>query len=276
MSGHPSRAVPPEPPEPPVPRSALLASWGTAVLRGLVSPDVGSARILRADTPHRVAGLPGEPDEVSLPLALGRLRALGVTGLRLALPVPGDASGLPGPAAFNTGALAAGEAVLTAGAVPLGMLPRAGAGADPGRTSVRWAAEPVHGGAPAAGETGPLAGPGLAEAERVLTEGLTEATDALTAMDVARWRPDALPRLAALRGEPSADESLPPGYPARAHRVLALARRVDTIVGIALEDPGAAASAGAEEARRSHLVVLAREARHAQVSAYNAWEEPQR
>ena len=59
---------------------------------------------------------------MNLAYALARLRALGVTGLRLVLPRPGDAAGLPGPPAFNERAVGRGEAVLTVGGPPLGLL----------------------------------------------------------------------------------------------------------------------------------------------------------
>ncbi|NBM19838.1 hypothetical protein GUY61_30590, partial [Streptomyces sp. GC420] len=71
------------------PRSGLLAAWGNALLAGLVSPDEAASRIAGDDAVHRVEGLPGETRPVGLTLALGRLRALGATGLRVALPAPG-------------------------------------------------------------------------------------------------------------------------------------------------------------------------------------------
>ena len=61
-------------------------------------------------------GCPGEAAPVGLTLALGRLRALGATGLRVALPVPGHPLGLSGPPEFNARALEAEEAVVATGA----------------------------------------------------------------------------------------------------------------------------------------------------------------
>ena len=63
--------------------------------------------IVGEDAVHRVEGLPGESAPVGLTLALGRLRALGVTGLRVALPAPGHPLGLSGPPEFNARALEA-------------------------------------------------------------------------------------------------------------------------------------------------------------------------
>ncbi|MEU8354310.1 hypothetical protein AB0C60_34835, partial [Streptomyces sp. NPDC048845] len=71
------------------PRSGRLAAWGNALLAGLVSPDDAVHRIIGDDALHRVEGLPGESAPVGLSLGLGRLRALGGTGFRVALPVPG-------------------------------------------------------------------------------------------------------------------------------------------------------------------------------------------
>ncbi|GAA4940497.1 hypothetical protein GCM10023238_02730 [Streptomyces heliomycini] len=44
---------------------------------------------------------------MGLTLALGRLRALGASGLRVALPAPGHPLGLSGPPEFNARALEA-------------------------------------------------------------------------------------------------------------------------------------------------------------------------
>ena len=79
------------------PRSGRLAAWGNALLAGLVSPDDAAAAIVEDDASHRVEGLPGEPGPVGLTFALGRLRALGTSGLRVALPAPGHPLGLSGP-----------------------------------------------------------------------------------------------------------------------------------------------------------------------------------
>src|SRR5882757_7272239 len=99
------------------PRSGRLTAWANALLAGLAAPDDVGQRISAQDAVHRISGLPGESAPVGLTLGLGRLRALGVTGLRLALPVAGHPLGLSGPPDFNARALAAGQAVLTSGGV---------------------------------------------------------------------------------------------------------------------------------------------------------------
>jgi hypothetical protein len=247
----------------PMLRSGRLTAWGNAVLAGLSSPDEAADRVVCADEPHRVADLPGEPAPVSLAFAFGRLRALGASGLLLALPAPGDPLGLPGPTAFNESATAAGEAVLVPGA-GLGLVPEIGRYGPPGDEAVRveWRCHEVD---PRPG----FDAPSLAEAERQLAETLRAATEALAALDVARWRPEAAGALAAIRRHDPA-EGLAPGYPARAVRVLAQAERLAAIVALAAEDPGAAASATAISARADQLRPLERATRRARVAAYNA------
>ncbi|AUG80338.1 hypothetical protein CFP65_5643 [Kitasatospora sp. MMS16-BH015] len=247
------------------PRSGRLTAWGNALLAGFAPPDNAAVAILGRDEAHRVSGLPGDAEGElhSLAWALGRLRVLGVTGLRLALPSAGHPLGLTGPAGFNGEALAAGEAVLCVGA-PLGFVPeveRYGPAGDQG-VRVRWRGAVV-------GE-----GPGadvasLDEAERSMADALREATLLLTKLDVAGAGPDALRALDALRRH-GQDELLAPGYSGRAVRVLGSARQVAALLGIALEEHGAAVSAGEMAARREVLAPLLRTARRAQVAAYNS------
>ena len=164
------------PVRPTLPRAALLAVWGTAALDGRTSPDEAVDRVAPGGAPLRFGGLPGEA-VVGLTLALGRLRALGATGLRLVLPVPGDPAGLPGPRAFIEEAVACRAAVVTVGEtsdVGIGLLP-----------GIRnaWQAHRVL---PGGGVDLPL----LAEADRALTETLRLTAEELVRLDVARWRPE--------------------------------------------------------------------------------------
>jgi len=249
-------------------RSGRLTAWGNAVLAGLVSPDDAADHVVGHDEPHRACGLPGDPAPVALTMAFGRLRALGATRLLLALPTPGDPLGLPGPASFNEAATAAGEAVVAPDA-GIGLVPEVSRYGPPGDEGVRveWRCHHVE----------PRPGfdvPSLAEAERQLAETLRAATEALAALDVARWRPEAADALAAIRHDLAA--VLAPGYPPRAVRVLARAERLAAIVELACADPGAAASASAMQARAAQLLPLERAARRAQVAAYNAVLEPHR
>lgn len=247
-------------------RAGRFVAWGNAVLTGQVSPDTAADRIRAGDGPHRVHGVfAAVPDAAvpdagaTLPVVLAGLRTAGVLALQLALPVPGDPLGLPGPPEFNARALATGEAVLAVGEAPVGLVPVVADGG--GLVQVRWHSERVS--------ARPLDVPALAEAERELTETLLEVTDALTALDVAGGRGEVAARLAAIDQGPDA-ASLAPGYPPRAHRVLASARRVAAIADLAAGHLGGTASAAAIGIRAEALRPLARAARRAELAAYNA------
>lgn len=247
------------------PRSGRLTAWGNALLAGLVPPDDAAAAVLGSDEVHRVTGLPGdEPGERhGLTWALGRLRVLGVRGLRLALPSAGHPIGLTGPKAFNERAMDAGEAVLAVGA-PLGLVPEVEAYGPAGDRSatVLWRCSEVD-------DAPPADVPSLHEAERELADGLREATVLLTRLDVAGAGPEALRALDAYRRR-GHGELLAPGYPPRAVRVLESARQVSALLAIASGGHGAAVSASEMAARQSVLAPLRRTARRAQVAAYNA------
>ncbi|MFD9127618.1 hypothetical protein [Kitasatospora sp. NPDC059571] len=247
------------------PRSARLTAWGNALLAGSVPPDDAATAVLGEDESHRVTGLPGdaEGDLHGLTWALGRLRVLGVAGLRLALPAPGHPLGLTGPAPFNTAAMAAGEAVLAVGA-PLGLVPEVEEYGPAGDRGVRvlWRCATVNDGPPADV-------PSLHEAEFELADGMRRTTEMLTRLDVAGAGPQALRALEAYRRRGHA-ELLAPGYPPRAVRVLQSAQQVSALLGIAAGGHGAAVSASEMAARREVLAPLERTARRARVAAYNA------
>ncbi|MER6633426.1 hypothetical protein ABT301_35315 [Streptomyces sp. NPDC000987] len=248
------------------PRSGRLAAWGNALLAGLVSPDDAVTAIVGDDAVHRVEGLPGEPGPVGLTLALGRLRALGVTGLRVALPAPGHPLGLSGPPEFNARALDAGEAAICHGAA-FGLVPEVREAGPDGdlHVEVVWRCLAVR-------EAPPADVPSLGEAERELAEALREATEVLSRLDVAGSGPVAEAAIDAYRARAEKGrEVLAPGYPARAVRVLELARRVGLLVSLAGESGhGGAVSAGEMAARSEALRPVERTARRAQVAAYNA------
>lgn len=251
------------------PRSGLLAAWGNALLAGFVSPDDAALAIVGPDAVHRVAGLPGEPGPVGLTLALGRLRALGVSGYRVALPAPGHPLGLSGPPDFNARALEAKEAVVASGA-PYGLVPEVSAVGPEGdlHVEVLWHCLPVR-------EAPPADVPSLGEAERELAEALRDATEVLSRLDVAASGPVAEAALDAYRARAERGrEVLAPGYPPRAVRVLELAQRVGLLVALAGEHGhGGAVSASEMAARGEALRPVERVSRRAQVAAYNAYVE---
>lgn len=225
--------------------------------------------IVGDDAVHRVEGLPGETAAVGLTLALGRLRSLGVTGLRVALPAPGHPLGLSGPPDFNARALEAEEAVICYG-VALGLVPEvyeAGPSGDV-HVEVVWHVLPVR-------EAPPADVPSLGEAERELAEALREATEVLSRLDVAGSGPVAEAALYAYRARAERGrEVLAPGYPPRAVRVLELAQRVGLLVSLAHENGhGGAVSSAEMRARGEALRPVERTARRAQVAAYNAYVE---
>ncbi|MFJ4683640.1 hypothetical protein [Streptomyces sp. NPDC088789] len=270
------------------PRSGRLAAWGNALLVGLVSPDDAVLAIVGDDAVHRVAGLPGESAPVGLTLALGRLRSLGATGLRIALPAPGHPLGLSGPPEFNARAMDAEEAVICHGAA-FGLVPEVSSAGPTGDVHVEvvWHCLAVR-------EAPPADVPSLGEAERELAEALREATEMLTRLDLAASGPVAEAAIDAYRARAERGrEVLAPGYPPRAVRVLELAQRVGLLVDVAHENGhggvaggagvggsargggGGGASTGAVSAsemaaRGAVLRGVERVARRAQVAAYNS------
>lgn len=250
------------------PRSGLLAAWGNALLAGLVSPDEAALAIVGEDAVHRVEGLPGEAGPVGLTLALGRLRGLGATGFRVALPVPGHPLGLSGPPDFNARALEAEEAVVAYG-VPYGLVPEVSEAGPEGdlHVEVVWRVLPVR-------EAPPADVPSLGEAERELAEALRDATAVLSRLDVAGSGPVAEAAVDAYRARVERGggrEVLAPGYPPRAVRVLEMAQRVGLLVSVAYENGhGGAVSSSEIAARGEALRPVERVARRALVAAYNA------
>ena len=232
-----------------LPDSVRLALWFSAWCEGRASLDAARDHVVAGDAAHDVVGIPGQTDSVPLILALGLLRAERATGAGLALPEPGDPTGLGGLPAFNAEALDAGEAVVLRG-VDLGLVPvRAGAG-------VVWRCLPAD-------ERRQV--PDLAEADTGLRMALPEAADELAALDVARWRPEVADELMALRRPQQFP--VPDGMDARAQRMLALGIRCRAIVELALADDGGAITALEADRRRQALVPLDRAARRAVVAA---------
>jgi hypothetical protein len=232
--------------------AARLAAWGNAALAGTVSPDDAADEVCgHHDAGHRVLGLPGETGAVNLAYALARLRSLGAGGLRLVLPRPGDATGLPGPPEFNERAVSRGEAVLTVDGPPLGLL-------DESRGT--WSAHPVS--------PDPRTPLSLTDAARSLTRLTRQASDALTALDVARWEPAAADLLA--EKARSLRPALPLSVDPQAHLVVEQALRVASIVDLARGSDGAAVSASEAAARAQVLRELDAAARRALESACSA------
>jgi hypothetical protein len=264
-----------------LPRSVRLAAWGTAVLGGRAPVEAAVRAVTLDDEPHTVTSaedLLGLPGGTGLAAVLGRLTDLGVPGLRVVLPAPGDVAGLPGPPPVNSAAVAAGECVLTEPvaqgwaadlAAPLALVPEVtafGSAWEPG-AMVEWAVHRVN--PPRVTVVG-----SLAEAERQLREALVAATETLARLDVARWRDDAADRVAAVRDGSLPTGALPPSAPGRTARVLAMAARVRAIVELAAEDDGAAVSGYEAQQRSAALRDLDGVSRRALAAAVNGMLEP--
>lgn len=251
------------------PRSALLACWTTAWLRGEATLPELVERVSAFDEGHLVSGL--WVDDLELEQAVARLRADGVTRLQVVLPAPGDPLGLPGPGAFTREALAAGEGVLALGpaGVGSGLVPSLtthGSELDGTVTTVLWTAYPVE-------MKAPDQGPFLHEAEHDLRLGVVEAARAFADLDVARWNPaigDALTDLRRSARKGLDDDELPGSWPPRAREVLVQARQLAGVIALAGHDVGGAVDAREAQARDRVLRDLARVVRRARVAAYNA------
>ncbi|KQY64391.1 MULTISPECIES: hypothetical protein [unclassified Nocardioides] len=228
--------------------SARMAWWLSAWLRGAATPDDVRDAVLDGDAAHDLVGLPGDDGTTPLLLALGAVRRSGARSAGLALPAPGDPTGLGGPADFNAAALDAGEAVVLEGA-DLGLVPvRAGAG-------VVWQVLPAA----------RRALVDLGEADRGLRAAVSTAATALVDLEVARWRPEVADELMNLRHVPAYDA--PPGTPERARSLAGRALQALGITELAGQDHGAAVTAHEMAQRADALLPLEHAARRALVAA---------
>jgi hypothetical protein len=229
-----------------LPRSARLALWLNAALRGSVGPDDFSDAVRGTDPQHLVVDVAPGADTalVELPSTLLRMSC---TSAGLALPVAGDLLGLRGPAAFNTRALDAGEAVVLHG-TGLGLVPALDA------RTVLWQA----------GAAEPASPTDRAEEGRLLRKALVTTTAELVRLDVASWQPEIPDLLMNVRRRP--DLALPPGTDPRAVEDLERAVLCLEIVELALRDEGGAASAYEMGERRRCLTDLDRAGRRVVVA----------
>jgi hypothetical protein len=252
------------------PRSALLACWTTAWLQGEASLPEVVEHVSAYDDDHTVSGL--WVDDLELEQAVARLRAEGVTRVRVALPAPGDPLGLPGPGPFTQAALVAGEGVLAirADGSGYGLVPELtshGSELDGTVTTVQWQTYAVE-------VSGPDQGPFLHEAEHDLRVGVVEAAKALADLDVARWNPeigDALHDLRRSARRGIDEDELPGSWPPRARQVLVQARQLAGVITLAQQDLGGSVMAHEAEARDRVLRDLAKVVRRARVAAYNVY-----
>ena len=255
-----------------LPRSVLLAFWVQHVGAGSEPLRRAIAAVQGDDEPHDVRGpVDVTPVGGQLPDLLAEW-ASGPRESAALLPAPGDVMGLP--AAINATALAAGECVLVT--TPLGSFAAVpdvqefGSIYEIGHL-VSWTVSRV----PA--WRGALLGTvgSLADSERDLRAALVSATEALAALDVARWRPEAAASIAALRSDVDPGWSLPPGLDGRRIRVLVMAARLRAIVALATDDDGGAINLWQADQRSTALREVDRAARRALCAATVQTDVPQ-
>lgn len=236
-----------------LPRSAHLACWLNACLRGSAGVD-DLAEAVRGDDPqHLVVGWPGREEPIALTQLPAAVRALDEPRVSLALPVPGDPLGLAGPAALNAEAAEAGEAVLVTGrSGSHGLVPVLDA------RTVLWTVQ--DGAAP------PVLDPG--EEGRTLRQVLLATTAELVRLDVASWNPEIPDLLLNLHRRPGLP--LPPGTPPAEVETLERAALCLEIVDLARADDGGSVSAHEVAARARCLTDLDRAARRAVVAVCSA------
>jgi hypothetical protein len=238
--------------------TAALGAWIAAGLRGGSSSDhiidagarVGLRRVLTSS------------QELPLVLAVGQLRAEGLTGVRLVLPAPGDAAGLPGPPALNQRAIEEGAAIIMTAA------PTTPGG--PGKATVlvpsqdgQWPTYQVP--LPPAVSSG---WPTLRGAQVEFTSGVAGHSAALAELDVAA---DARGlRDVVLTEDDQPLPPLPPGLSDAARELLGRARLVALLAAAGIEDSGSAVSAAEASSRAAHLRALAGIARRAMAAAVSS------
>ncbi|MBK5248188.1 MAG: hypothetical protein JJE50_01950 [Actinomycetales bacterium] len=250
-----------------LPRSVLAALW----IGSLNRPD-GAGSLARAvasvqgdDEPHRT--------DVGEPLAVLIGDALGAEVVAV-LPAPGEPVALGGRA--GAAAMEAGEC-LVIGAPPGGSSGRVavpdvtvfGSHLEPGAL-VTWHVFD--------GPAAVVAVDSPGDARRLLAEALGIAVDALTRMDVARWREVAAEEIALLASQsvPSSLEVLlPPELDPRRAELLVRAARLEAIVELAVADDGAAVNTWQVDQRAAALRHVASAARRA-MSAASASGPPRR
>ncbi|MEU5877239.1 hypothetical protein [Spirillospora sp. NPDC047279] len=242
--------------------ATALVAWGNAWLAGHVGLDEAVDAVEKISGPQILSTSPGESP---LRRGLGELRVSGMTALRLALPAPGDPLGLTGPPGLNRAAIEAEAAVIvTLPDRSVGLVP-----AEDRRGSsyvgVLWNAQDANPGAPDV--------PTLAEADRLLTLAMRDATEALlTVDDVSGVSPEIADALADLRDR--GEHPLAPGYPPRAHRVAALAGRLSIVVDLAHQLDARGLTADQMQRRAEALRLLDGAIRRALVAACNSAFDP--
>jgi hypothetical protein len=248
-------------------RTARFAAWLTALLNRRCSAADAVDAIVGEDAFHDVAQLPGMTEPIPLAPALEAISGLDLKGVRFASAAPGRIGALPGPAAFNQAAVAAGGAAVAVSGAALGWLPsvtRHGPDGD-AVTSVTWVTHPVS--------PRVWAPVDLSSTARLLVSAFQEALDELHRLDVARERPGVRELLRA-RTAAAPRHGLPPGHPPAASDLMDRAVQLQQVVALAREDDGGAVT-GVERKRRADVLhVLELHLEEALTAAWNAGLPP--
>ena len=246
------------------PRGGMFVAWTNAWLNGRASLDEADVHTVAGDALHRIVGFRSPDDNnsdepLTLSIGLSRLRTQGTTSLRLVLPTPGDALGLPGPRAFNEIAIEAREAVIAAGPAPIGFVPVVGS--SPAGTVVRWDVSTIN-----ADVSVPRGR--VSEYERDLAEAMRDTTATLEMLDLARDRADLVKALQRNDYE-LRHLAFPPTLGPRHRQLITNATRLASIIAWAAQDDGAAVSSSQAQARTAALAPMAGAARHALSAGYS-------
>lgn len=248
--------------------SATMTVWMSAWLHGAVAADdVLDALVPWAELHEVVAADELTAAQLDLPLPnatpyspamlLATVRRAGAGSARLILPAPGDMRGLNGgrdrQGSFASDALRAGQGVVLTGA-DIGVVPQ-----EIAEGVLRWTVHRIGAG------TG-TEHVGLAEAEHLLRAAVRDAAATLSALDIARHRPEVRGQIAdtlAARPRPP----WPTGTPGRVLRVLEYADEVTAILTAAAGDDGASVTAAQFRAKSEALRPLAAAVRSARLAA---------
>lgn len=245
--------------------SAPLVAWGNAWLSGHIGLDDAVDAVERRSGPNLIGTVPPTVPSldsgIPLRIALVRLRGLGLSAFRLALPSWGDPLGLVGPKELNQAAVQAREGVLAQlsdrqlGLVPT--LDRRGSS----YVGVAWTPYPAN-------DTLPQV-PDLAEAEQTLKRTVIEVAEVMEGVDdIASFAPGVHRRLGGRDGREA--PPLAPGYPPRAHRVAVQAARLAKVVELAEPSSGRGLTAHQATDRAEALRRLDAAVRRAMVAAHAA------
>ncbi len=232
-----------------------LTAWANSWLRGGVSYDAAVAAINEAGI-RTVGGLADHGEPVPVGWALSALRSAGGTPLRLVLPVPGDIRGVPSIPGLLAAATQTGQLVVGSG---LALVPEGCASAG-----ARWRAwnVPDSGSSPVT----PGEQQTVSQAAGALRLAVIQATDALAALDIARWNP----AVESLRHREQ-PISLPPDHVPAAAALAHRGAQLTAVLELAAADaPGGAISAFGAGHRHAALQPLAVAVREALMTAFSA------